>query len=306
MKQRAEGHEPGVKKHSKYYKLNPALLLIEEGFNVRIDTPEAREKIGKMKLDILAGASMPAIDVRNDVGGSFVVDGHRRTTAFQELIAEGHIILEVDVRELNGNATGRKLGTAVPLSPEAQALADRVFHMLGTAEGSEPISTLEQGIGYLKLVKIGISRAVIAAEEHKSQSHVDQALTLAMSSPDVHMLVALGKVPGRVAIKAIKEHGSDAGPFLQSLLDRSKKGKLTQKSISGTALPRKLADRCENTIRTIFTQSFEIAARVAIQDAKDEDFVNVQMPKAQLRALLDANEEIAKVRTKAGSSAAPA
>jgi len=280
LKQRAEKREQGVTKHSLYFKLDPRLLKIEAGFNARIMTDDLREYIDQLKIDILAGAIFPAIDIRSEGDDAYVVDGHCRTTAYHELIAEGHHeILTVDVREFRGNNV------------------DRVFHMLGTAKRKQ-LSTLEQGIGYLKLVNFGWSRADIADRAKKSPSHVDQALTLAMANSDVQMLVATEQVPGRVAIAAIKEHGHAAGPFLQALLDKSKKGRLTQKSFTGPSLPRKLVDRCESTIKTLFTPEAAERLKQIVEESPEEAVIDVPMSMAQLKELLAAQHDIAKARAK--------
>lgn len=87
LKQAAENKQiEGVQKSSKQSQIDPALLVIEEGFNAR---PIDREHVDGFKVSYKSGAHVPPIVVWVEDGQIVVNDGHHRATALHELLAEG-------------------------------------------------------------------------------------------------------------------------------------------------------------------------------------------------------------------------
>lgn len=278
LKQMAEAHVEGVQKAT-FFKIDPRVLEVDPEFNVRLPCDDLEAYIASLKHAFRLGAIFPAIDVRTEGDRIIIVDGHCRTRAYKELIAEGEDIKRVDAREVK------------------ESDIDRILHMLGTAEG-RALSTLEQGIGYLRLVKFGWSNAEIASNRSKSISHVEQALTLATANADVHALIASGAVSGRTAIAAIKKHGEGAGAFLQALVDGSGKAKITQQAVSGKRLPPKLVDRCEKAISGMFSTE-SIASMLKELEGVETEIVMIDVPKAFLVELLEARAAISELRGEA-------
>ncbi|QDS32454.1 hypothetical protein [Burkholderia contaminans] len=102
LKQAAEDKEdPSVSKRTEFY-VDPETLVLEEGYNLRRETKALRESIQQLKIAYINGATFPAIDVEMVNGKRVVRDGHRRTRAVLEAIAEG--IRRGDWRRENGGA----------------------------------------------------------------------------------------------------------------------------------------------------------------------------------------------------------
>ena len=201
------------------FKIDPRKLEVEDGFNARIPGDELDAHIAAMKESFKAGATIPAIDVRVDDGRVIVVDGHCRRRAILELIAEGVEIESVDIRQYRGND------------------AERVAHMLTSAQG-KPLTPLECGKSYLRLIRFGWTKPAIASRVGKSISHVEQMILLAESNSDVQAMVAGKSVSAAVAVEMVRKHGENAGPVLQNHLDTAKAGgkkKVTQKTISAAS-----------------------------------------------------------------------
>jgi len=184
LKNAAESKVAGVSKETNFQVI-PAIIEVEPGFN----RPISRENVDQFKLSIRNGAIIPPIFVRVDAGRIIMVDGEHRLIAVRELIAEGVEILSMSATQFRGND------------------ADRVAHLLTSSQG-KPLSPLESGLQYLKLIKFGWDRKKIADRVGRSVTHVDQNIMLAESDSDVQAAVASGDVSGTVAVTIVKKHGS--------------------------------------------------------------------------------------------------
>jgi hypothetical protein len=219
LKVMAERHVEGVSKVTKFA-IDPRIVEIEEGFNVRdID----RAHVESLKASVRAGRVLPDIDVRVEGGRIILIDGHHRLTAYLELITEGLNIVSVGANHFRGND------------------ADRVLHMLTTAQGL-PLTPLQQGISYLRLLAFGWSVSDISVKTGKSGTHIHSCLTLAESNTDVQRMVKAKEVSAHVAVAAVRKHGSNAGEVLSGHLNEARmqgKSKVTAKTVVG-ASPKSL------------------------------------------------------------------
>lgn len=228
LKVLAERKVAGVNKQTQF-KVDPRIIEIEEGFNAR---PIDRDHVEAFKTSIKSGAVIPPMFVRVDDGRIILVDGHHRETAYLELIAEGFEILSVDVIQFRGND------------------ADRVAHMITTAQGL-PLTPLQLGTSYRKLIGFGRTPAQIAAKVGKSITHVSQCIKLAESNSDVQGMVARKEVAAHIAIKAVRKHGSKAGVVLADCLETARlsgKSKVTEKTVEGATPTKSLADAIQMEI----------------------------------------------------------
>jgi ParB/RepB/Spo0J family partition protein len=228
LKVLAERKVEGVNKQTQF-KVDPRIIEIEPGFNARPIDPD---HVKAFKDSIKNGAIVPPMFVRVDDGRIILVDGHHRETAYLELIAEGFEVLAVDVIQFRGND------------------ADRVAHMITTAQGL-PLTPLQLGISYRKLIAFGWTQAQIAAKVGKSATHVSQCILLGESNADVQGMVTRKEVAAHVAIKAVKKHGSKAGDVLADHLQTARlsgKSKVTQKETDGATPTRSLADAIQAEI----------------------------------------------------------
>lgn len=182
-----------------HFNVNPRLVTVESGFN----RPISRENVDQFKASIRAGATIPPIYVRVDSGVIVLVDGEHRWIAVCELIAEGLEIPSMAAIQFRGSD------------------ADRIAHLLTSAQG-KPLTPLESGLQYLKLLRLQWDAKQIAARIGRSTTHVDQCIVLAESNTDVQEHVRNGDVSGTTAAKIVRKHGSGAGAVIKDKLTEAK------------------------------------------------------------------------------------
>lgn len=226
----------GTVKKADLYRARPADLLVEPGFNVRMEGKELESHIENICKSIMAGMTVPPLEVRvTDDGKMLIVDGHCRHRAFLRAIERGCEIDFINVIPFRGND------------------ADRICKMLVSSQGM-PLSQLEAGLGYKRLEAFGWSYERIAEAAGRSASWVGACLLLAHANSDVQKLLTDGTIKASNAIKLLRQIGEQTGPYL---LDKIAKGEPVNKSgLVGRPLPPKVV-----THVTASVESF--AARIA-------------------------------------------
>lgn len=214
----AEAKTDGIQKAT-FFKVRPDVVEFEDGFNLREEGPELDAHIERLYLAMKEGAYIPPIDVA-------VIDGHCRTRAARRLVAEG-VEYQLEARQLRGNES------------------DAVFHMLGSAQG-KAFTPLEQGRGFLRLVRYGHEIADIAKKTGLHRSTIENGLALAEAPVAVQSMVAEGKVSSSLALQTVREHGTKATEKLEAAVktaEASGKKKATAKHVEpkprGQTLPPK-------------------------------------------------------------------
>jgi predicted transcriptional regulator len=223
-----EGKAEGITKTTTF-RVDPDLIQFEEGFNLRSKNKELEEHVERLYLAMKEGAFIPPIDVTVETGTIICRDGHCRTRAGQRLKLEVPEFT-LEARQLRGNET------------------DAVLHMLGSGTGGMPLTPLEQGKGYLRLLKMGLFVEEIAKKLGVSRVTVDKGVTLAEAPVKIQNMVASGAVSSTVAIDAIKQ-GKEGMAALeeavtkhQEVPTKTKKGKVkkvTAKTLRGTKADKK-------------------------------------------------------------------
>lgn len=206
------------------FAVDPRVLEVEEGLNAR---PLSADHVNEMALAQRNGATFPPLEVRVEDGRIIIVDGHHRHAASMQNIAAGFDIKSLDVRHFRGND------------------ADRVAHMI-TSAGGLPLTPLQLGVQYRKLIGYGWTEPQIANRRGKSVQHVKDMIQLAEANSDVHQAVNSGLISGTAALKMVKQHGSKAGAVIQEGLEQAKaegKEKVTPRALARTSSPRKPADK---------------------------------------------------------------
>lgn len=198
LKVAAERKLPGVSKETNF-QVDPRLIEVEPGFNRPIDA----EHVAQFKASIRDGAIIPPIAVRVDAGRIILVDGEHRWRAVMALIADGVEIVSMAAVQFRGNDV------------------ERVAHLLTSSQG-KPLTPLESGIQYNKLVGFGWDTRKIAARVGRSVTHVDQCLLLANSNNDVHEPIKRGDVSSSEAAKIVRKHGERAGAVIAGKLSEAK------------------------------------------------------------------------------------
>jgi ParB-like chromosome segregation protein Spo0J len=181
------------------FAVDPRVLEVEEGFNAR---PLNKDHVAEMSLALRNGAVFPPLEVRVEDGHIIVVDGHHRHAAALDAIEHGVDIKSLDCRHFRGND------------------ADRVAHMISSA-GGLPLTPLQLGIQYRKLIGFSWSEKQVADRVGKTLQHVKDMVLLAEANSDVHKAVNAGEVSGSVAVVLVKQHGSKAGQVIREGLEEA-------------------------------------------------------------------------------------
>ncbi len=226
----AEKKTDGVSK-STIFRVDPRLLKAEKGFNLREDNDELTQHIEHLYQAMKAGAFIPPVDVSVEDDGKIVIrDGHCRTKAAVRLRKEMPEYT-LECRQLRGND------------------ADAILHMLGTGGGAKPLTPLEQGKGYLHLIKMGLKPAEIAAKLGVSRPTVDNGVVLAEAPVEVQKMIASGEVSSTAAAGAIKQGKEGVKALVKAVKDEratptkkknGKKGKVTAKKLKGTKAEKRV------------------------------------------------------------------
>jgi hypothetical protein len=197
--------------------IDPALLRVKEGFNAR---PINMDHVEQMLVSFMAGATFPPLETEVEDGEVYVVDGHHRREMYLLARKRGHDVKRVEARQFRGE------------------LADRIMLMVTSQQGL-PLTPLQLGQQYAKLVGLGWTNAEIATRSGKSAQHVRDCLALTEADPKAKAMLEKGQVSADVVRTAMRQHGADAGKVLEKDLKIAKadgKDKVTPKT--ATAKPQ--------------------------------------------------------------------
>jgi ParB-like chromosome segregation protein Spo0J len=229
-------------------------LYEEPGFNLRIEDADFQASIEALADHIEQGAQYPALEVRpRDLGGVFIVDGHRRKRAIGLAIERGAPLADRDGE------------VWVPIVAFEGNDADRVARVITSAAG-RALSPIEVAHGYARLRAFGWDNTRIAQKVGKTPQHVAQLLILADANSDVQRAVGAGEVSAAEAVKLVRKHGDQAGTVLAGAA-KNARGKVTAGTMQGKALPRKVVDELETSLKW-FVGELTSDARVKITQAE--------------------------------------
>jgi ParB/RepB/Spo0J family partition protein len=193
----------------------PSAIRVVEGFNLRdVNADDYREDIDALKAHIKRGGQVPALEVVLSADGQGVdlVDGHRRFTAYSELIAAGDPIQYIRIEPFVGNDV------------------DRTARIMTSNEGRK-LRPLEIAAGYARLKAYGLTPDDIARRVGKTRQHVDQMLILASAPHAVQQMVKAGDVSATEAINQVREHGDRATDKLAKAKADNGGKKITAKAL---------------------------------------------------------------------------
>lgn len=268
------------------FSVDPRLLKIEDGFNLRDLDPE---HVAGFEATIRAGGTIPPIDIRGTRDKElFIVDGHHRHAAVMNLISSGEDIKSVNCCSYAGSDS------------------DRVCLMLTSANG-KPLTPMEQAIGFLRLSRYGWTKEQIAARVARTTIRVEQLLDLAVADSAIHAMIRAGTVSADMALEMIRKHGDGAADALAAAIAKassSGKKKVTRAGINGRALPKKIVKAAIHGIEVAATlvgdearHQASLARLMSAEDLADE---TATIPMAALIELLDAAEAVAGVNKEWG------
>lgn len=250
----------GITKNTTF-RVDPDLIEFEKGFNLRSDNDELKEHVERIYLAIKAGAFLPPVDVQILDGRIVARDGHCRTRAARKWKKEMPEY-RLECRQLPGNDQ------------------DALLHMLGTGTGSKPLSPLEAGLGYLRLIKMGLKSGDIADKLGVSRVTVDNGITLAEAPSEVQKLIIDGKVSATTAREAIKNGKEGIAALKEAVVNldtapakpakqgkKAKPAKVTAKKLKGTKAEKKTKKRKPK------------ASTPAAETPTDPDSITVTVPR---------------------------
>jgi ParB family transcriptional regulator, chromosome partitioning protein len=273
LKAMAENKMDGVQKAT-YFKIDPRSIEFEPGFNLREEGSDLDAHISSLYEAMKAGAFIPPIDVSVVDGKIIARDGHCRTRAALRLVEEG-LPYQLEARQLRGNE------------------AECVLHMLGSAQG-RPLTPLEQGRGYVRLLRYGMTVAEVAKRTGMSRTTIDNGLALANAPVDLQRMILDGTVSTQVALDTLNKHGNKAVEVLSRIVTTAQAAgvtKVTKKhTATGIKIPPKVAVSMFSATQAI-RRTFDTSTDEELMAMDDEALIPV--PAKELKALLSACSQVA-------------
>lgn len=263
----------------------PHAIRIRDGFNLRdTNAPDYREDIDALKRHIKRGGKVPALEVvlaDDGFQGVDIVDGHRRMTAYMELIAEGDPIQYIRIDSFIGSDI------------------DQLQRIMTSNEGRK-LTPLEIAEGYRRLAAYGLTPDEIARRIGKTRQHVDQMLILATAPYEVQQMVKAGDVSATEAINVTRHHGSKAVDKLKAAQAKAG-GKVTAKALREWTPPpnvvrpvlrgvEELIDCLDATTRTLL---------VNVEQHPQREQMMVSVPASVLATIVNATGELEDARAAA-------
>jgi ParB/RepB/Spo0J family partition protein len=176
-----------AKGRSDILKIDPKDLHIDPEFNVREDTEEYRQHVAWLVSSIRSEGVKEPLKARNHNGRLTVTNGHSRLLAVNILLKEG---LEIKT---------------VPVIPEDRYSSDADTALtLITSNSGRPLSTLEIGKVYKRLLAFGWPIEEIAKRSGVTTQTVNRALELRAAPEEIKDMVKTGKVSASLAIDTMR------------------------------------------------------------------------------------------------------
>lgn len=265
------------------FRVDPNLITLEEGFNLREEGPETDAHIERLYLSYKNGAFVPPVDVSVVDGKITAREGHCRTRAAIRLRLEVPEFT-LECRQLRGNE------------------ADYVLHMLGTGTGGKPLNPLEQGNGFKRLLNYGLTPTQIATKLGVTRVTVDNGLALAEAPVAIQEAIRKGEVSATTAREAIRQ-GTEGTEALKTALEQNrteasiqtdgapvesaapakkkkgkraappKKKKVTARALKGTAAERKPSNPDEITVTLTRKEAANVATILRQFSGEDADLL---------------------------------
>lgn len=203
---RAAGRTGGIKQlsegRSDIFKVNPYLIEVEDGFNVRnFESEELVNHIDSLAQSIAQIGVQRALTVRVRDGRLVLKDGECR--------------LRATIRAIE--VYGAEIAT-VPVRPSEryESDADAVLGILVENAGL-PLDLLAKSNVVKRLKAFGWSDNEIADKAGMSKSFVYRLLELAGLGDDIKMMVRNGTVSASLALDTARENGFDTAKTIQAI-----------------------------------------------------------------------------------------
>lgn len=225
----ASGIKEIAKGRSDQYRLSPYDLNTKDGWNVREhDFNEDDTEDMALAQSIAEVGVKQALAVYWEEGQAFISDGHRRLAAtlyaIEKLGADKDMTVPVVAENRNADE------------------AERVFSMIVRNSG-KPLSPLEQGQVFRRLMDLGWSDAVIAKKAGISRVHVGNLIALSEAPKALTGMVRSGEISSTLAITTLNKHKGDAKAASAELKAAVKEAKQSGKTRATAKHVRKAAEK---------------------------------------------------------------
>lgn len=180
------------------FSLNPYLISIKDGWNSRVaNDPANIEHIDNLAQSIAREGVLVPLTVFTENGKVFVTDGHCRLLATFRAIE----VYDAEIKSVQ------------VVTDTSTSEAERLINNQIVRNGAKPLTVLEQGSVFARLVKFGWSSAQIAEKTLPKISavRVSQILDLMANANDgIKVLVASGRISASQAAQTLRDTGGDA------------------------------------------------------------------------------------------------
>lgn len=223
---RAEGRSGGIKNLSEgradLYQVNPTLINIEEGFNVRdFESPRMLARIDELAQSIAKVGLKRALKVRMKNGKLVLVDGECRLRAIIRAIEE----YGAEIRTVK-----------VELVDRAFSDAEAVLSIAVENDAYE-LTPLEKGTVYKRLEAFGWSLADIAQSVGLTTVRVTQLIELTAVPEAVKQMIRDGAIAPTLAGRIAKDNDFDEARTIEAVTSAQKvaaqagRSKITPRSV---------------------------------------------------------------------------
>lgn len=224
---------------NKAYVVPVSELYVEPGFNVReID----QEHVAEFRDAFIAGEYIPPLAVQVTERGIKIIDGHHRYYGAIAATEAGRPILRIECKDFVGSD------------------ADRIAFMVTSSQG-KPLSAIERGMAYRRLINQGWTNAEIAKKVKRSSSDVDLHLQLTECDERIIAMVKSGQIAATTAVAMSKEHGHEASRVAEEKLEKAK-SEGREKITKADAIPQFSAKKARRFIELYSVGGGELNAEM--------------------------------------------
>lgn len=235
---RAKTRSGGIKTlaegRSDIHKVNPFLIEVEAGFNVRdFESPELAEHVDNLAQSISVKGVIRPLKVRNKGGKLVLVDGECRLRG---------VIRAIEVYD------AEIVTIPVILADRSESDADAVLGILIENSGLD-LTVAGKAEVVKRLLGFGWSKDEIAQKAGMSKARVHQLLDFAGLSTEVKALVSDGTVSASTALQVARDHAFDDVATAEKIkaasatkMAASGSARVTAKALTGPSLKTALAD----------------------------------------------------------------
>jgi ParB/RepB/Spo0J family partition protein len=242
---------------SDIHRVDPRILIIVPGFNMREESPELDAHIDMLAQSIAEVGVKKPIEVKLEDGKLLVREGHCRARASIVAIEK----------------YGADLKTVPVISVDRYANdADMILNQV-IGNSGKPFTTMEQAKIFKKLLDMGWIQSEIAKKVGMSNGRISQILDLLTMPAPVQAAVIAGTISASLAQQTVKaaETPAVAAVALQAAVDQAVAEGRKVKPADVAAVPTP-------NLKTVLKQCFEDSDIDCSQELIEQGIVSIDMP----------------------------